>query len=258
MSLCCCDWFTNSSADERQPISTHNPTQQQRYMGGNIYENVPTDDPSFLDTGPASSKRITHGTAASADLLHDQKVTMKLVDIPDMDKLFSDIAETFNEQHEHHLAMTSSIKGLQDVCHCGGSSSLTDCIKKLNPENGDHDVQLQMKGYTFSLCVRDDQDVPERLEQARMQVEKLSRSTKLILATETKLQEMIRSVLQSKSRLVDSLKATQRAYLDQVRVEANLEDNFQKVGLVQQKSKHYQDEAKGVLNEVAKHTGLTL
>ncbi|XP_078510405.1 uncharacterized protein LOC144770051 isoform X2 [Lissotriton helveticus] len=254
----CCDCCTTSSAEERLPISRPNQSHPRRDQGGKIYDNVPTNDASVPVSGPAVSKRTTHAVSDPEDLLKDQKLTMKVVDIADVDKLFSDIADTFNEQRQHHLMMGDSIRELQAVCNCAANSSLKSCIEKLQMDNGDYDVQLQMKGYNFSLHVKNDEDVPENLEQAQVQVEKLSRATKLILANETKLQEMIRSVLHSKSQLSENLKQRQLAYLDQVRVEANLEDNILKVGLVQQKSRQYQEEAKSILKEVAELTGLAL
>ncbi|KAJ1129301.1 hypothetical protein NDU88_007672 [Pleurodeles waltl] len=254
----CCDCCTSSSAEERLPISRPNPSQPRRDLDGKVYENVPTHGDSVPVTGPAVSKRTTHGVSDPEDFLKDQKLIVKLVDIPDVDKLFSDIADTFNEQREHHLSMGESIRELQGVCRCAANSSLKSCIEKLQMDNGDCDVQLQMKGYNFSLHVKNGEDVPENLEQAQVQVEKLSKATRLILANETKLQEMIRSVLHSKSQLSESLKQRQLAYLDQVRVEANLDDNFVKVGLVQQKSRQYLEEAKSILKEVAELSGLTL
>lgn len=223
-----------------------------------MYDNVPTNGDSVPVSGPAVSKRTTHAVPDPEDLLKDQKLTLKVVGIPDVDKLFSDIADTFNEQRKHHLTMGDSIRELQAVCNCAANSSLKSCIEKLQMDNGDYDVQLQTKAYSFSLHVKNDEDVPENLEQAQVQVEKLSKATKLILANETKLHEMIRSVLHSKSQLSENLKQRQLAHLDKVRVKDNLKDNIRKVELVQQKSRQYHEEAKRILNEVAELTGLAL
>lgn len=113
-----------------------------------------------------------------------------------------------------------------------------------------------MEGYTFSL-IAEEKELPDKLEQAQRQVGELNHATKCVIAKEMKLQEMVRSVLQSQSQLVETVKAANPEYLDQVRLEANLRENFQKVNLAKKCSKQYGEDASTVLKKMAQSAGLT-
>lgn len=114
-----------------------------------------------------------------------------------------------------------------------------------------------MEGYRFSL-VAEEKEMPEKLEQAQRQVGELNHATNGVIAVEMKLQEMVRSVLQRQSQLEETVKAANPEYLDQVRLEVNLRENFQKVSLVKDLSKQYGEDASRVLKEMAQLAALTL
>ncbi|XP_029455132.1 uncharacterized protein LOC115090335 isoform X2 [Rhinatrema bivittatum] len=200
-------------------------------------------------------QNLDHG-----DVKKDGEISMRLVNVPTIDKQLSDIADAFNGQREHHLTMEESIRQLKAAYGCASTCSLVGCIEAIKEEHGDWDVKVCMEGYNFSLWIKEEKEdeVPDKLEQAREQVKKMSRATKLIIATETKLQEMMYSVLQNKSQMSERVKQANPEYLDQVRLEGNLEDNFQKLNQVKKLSRLYEEEAKCVLKEVAELAGVSL
>ncbi|XP_019349746.2 uncharacterized protein LOC109284794 [Alligator mississippiensis] len=184
-------------------------------------------------------------------------LAMKVVNVLEIDTLFSDIAETFNKQYGDHSAMEEAIRRLKEASGCAPTSSLTDCIDNIKREHGACNLQVHMDGYSFSLIVKE-KEVPADLEQAQQQVWELNRATKHVIATETKLQEMICSVLQSQSQLAERMKAENPEYLDQVRLDANLRENIQTVSQAKELSKQYGKDASSVLKEMAHLAGLIL
>ncbi|XP_027571516.1 uncharacterized protein LOC113985137 [Pipra filicauda] len=184
-------------------------------------------------------------------------LTMKLVNVQAIDTLFSDIATTFNGQHEAHCAMLRAAKRLREGCGCAPTAALTACMDTLQQEHGGHKVQVLMEGCSFSLAVKE-QEVPEELRRVQQQVEELSRSTKRVLAGRTVLQGMTSSVLQSQAELEERIRAANPEYLDQVRLEGNLRENIQKIGLARELSEHYWEAASCVVREMAQGAGLVL
>ncbi|XP_027547558.1 uncharacterized protein LOC113971636 isoform X2 [Neopelma chrysocephalum] len=182
---------------------------------------------------------------------------MKVVNIQAIDTLFSDIATTFNRQHEAHSAMLRAAKRLREVCGCAPTAALTACMDTLQQEHGAHGVQVIREGFGFSLAVKE-QEVPEELRRVQQQLEALSRSTKGVLAWRTVLQEMTSSVLQGQAELEERIRAANPEYLDQVRLEGNLRENIQKIGLARELSEHYWESASCVLREMAQAAGLVL
>lgn len=61
---------------------------------------------------------------------------MKLVNVPAIDNLFSDIANTFNKQHDDHSAMKKAAQKLKEVSGCAPSASLKACIETVQQEHG--------------------------------------------------------------------------------------------------------------------------
>nr|XP_033817540.1 uncharacterized protein LOC117368221 isoform X2 [Geotrypetes seraphini] len=190
----------------------------------------------------------------------DGEISMRMVNVASIDEQFSDITDIFNKQQEQHAAMKESIQDLKKSYDCTSNCSLAGCMEAVKREHGDQDVKVCMEGYNFSLRVKDEKEdvVPAKLEQAKVYVQKLSRAAKLIISTETKLQEMMYSMLQSKSQLSERVKQENPEYLDQVRLEGNLEENFQKIDQIKKLSKLYEEEAKHVLTEMAKLAGVSL
>ncbi|KAM6050080.1 uncharacterized protein LJ206_017294 isoform 2-T2 [Theristicus caerulescens] len=143
-------------------------------------------------------------------------LTMKLVNVCAIDTQFSDIANTFNKQHDDHSAMMKAAQKLKEVSGCSPTASLTACIETVQQEHGASKVQVHMEGYSFSLIVKE-KKVPDKLKQVQQQVGELSCSTKRVLARKTILQEMIRSMLQSQTHLKERINTANPEYLDQAR-----------------------------------------
>ncbi|XP_006129214.2 uncharacterized protein LOC102460359 isoform X1 [Pelodiscus sinensis] len=224
--FCCCHCFSATSG-EREALTAQCPKQLRRDIGG-------------------------------ADVFSKEgNLTMKLVNVLEIDTLFSDIAETFNKQHGDHWAMKEAIQRLKEDSGCAPTSSLTTCIEHIKQKYGTCKAQVQMEGYTFSL-VAEEKEVPEKLEQAQRQVGELNHATKRVIATEMKLQEMVLSVLQSQKQLEETVKAANPEYLDQVRLNVNLRENFQKVSVAKELAKQYGEDASKVMKEMAQLAGLTL
>ncbi|KAH0629333.1 hypothetical protein JD844_011328 [Phrynosoma platyrhinos] len=180
---------------------------------------------------------------------------MKRVNVPEIDTLFTNIAETFNKQQRDFLALWEAIRGLKKAYSCSPASYLSVCMEKIQQEHSDCSVQVHMEGYRFGLDVRE-KEVPEKLKQAQQQVGKLNHATIGIISSHTKLQEMIHSVLQSQDKLREKVKVTNSEHLDWIRLDGNLTENIEKIRLAEQFSKQYKEEANGVLREMSKSGGL--
>lgn len=114
-----------------------------------------------------------------------------------------------------------------------------------------------MEGYRFWLAARE-KDVPEKLKWAQQQVGELNRATLGVISMETKLREMIHSVVQSQEKLMEKVKVANLEYLDLIRLEGNLRENIQEVCLAEQFSKQYAEEANSVLREMSNSVGFSL
>nr|XP_014344511.1 PREDICTED: uncharacterized protein LOC106703692 [Latimeria chalumnae] len=187
----------------------------------------------------------------------DGKVVAKVVNIPDLDELFSKIADTFNKQQEYYLAMGECTRQLKGSYHCTPSHSLAACLQEMKQEHRGFNIKVQMQGYNFSLGVQPTV-IPDKLEQAQQQVKQLCSATKLVVAIDTKLQEMINAILQNEDNVVERVKAENMSYQDQVRIESNLQGNFQEVKRAKQLSCCYSKEANALLEEVAQLAGVPL
>ncbi|CAM9717609.1 unnamed protein product, partial [Bubo scandiacus] len=62
-------------------------------------------------------------------------LTMKLVNVHAIDTLFSDIANTFNKQHDDHSAMMKAAQKLKEVSGCAPTAGLTACIETVQQEH---------------------------------------------------------------------------------------------------------------------------
>ncbi|KAM4692257.1 uncharacterized protein WCC33_017055 [Rhinophrynus dorsalis] len=191
-------------------------------------------------------------------LNRDDRLVVKHVGVPGIDKNFTDIANFYNEQVEHHETMTQCMSALAEASH--SSPNLTSCIQRLKEEYNDYNIRVQMEGYNFSLLMKTEEDLPEKLEQAQEYMKKLSRATKLLIGNQTRLGEMVFTVLQTqnKNEMIDKIKEFNTGYLDQVRLTENLEENLRKIDQARQLSKEYEEEANNILKEVAEIAGATL
>lgn len=61
---------------------------------------------------------------------------MKLVNVCAVDTRFSDIAKTFNKQHNDHSAMMRAAQKLKEVSGCAPTATLTACIDTIQREHG--------------------------------------------------------------------------------------------------------------------------
>ncbi|XP_063152607.1 uncharacterized protein LOC134492367 [Candoia aspera] len=182
-------------------------------------------------------------------------LTMKRVNVPEIDALFNSIAETFNEQQDDCLTLREAIQNLKNSYGCSPASSLSVCIEKILQEHSAYNVQVCMEGYRFWLDVGM-QEVPEKLKQTQQQVGKLNFATKGIVSTT--IQEMIHSIHQSQDNLMEKVKDSSPEYLDWVRLESNLKENIEKINQAQKFSEQYKEEANCVLMDMAKLANLTL
>lgn len=66
------------------------------------------------------------------------KLVIKRVSVPDFDQRFSDMAETFNKQHEHYETMVRHIKNVRQIYGCNNNNSLAlaECVKNIREEHG--------------------------------------------------------------------------------------------------------------------------
>lgn len=66
------------------------------------------------------------------------KLVMRRVFVPVLDKRFSDMAETFNQQLECHKAMVRHITNIRQTygCNHNDTLALTECVGKIRKEHG--------------------------------------------------------------------------------------------------------------------------
>lgn len=67
------------------------------------------------------------------------RLVMRRVCVPELDKRFSDMAETFNEQQECYEAMIRHIRNVQQTYGCAHSDTLffSECLGKIREEHGE-------------------------------------------------------------------------------------------------------------------------
>ncbi|XP_043941084.1 uncharacterized protein LOC122813039 [Protopterus annectens] len=235
MFPCCCKCFTKTSADaERQPLSA-------RTIGPYSKAAYGTDS---LET--ARDTTVKKG-----------KVNAKLVGVPDIDHLFTDIGDTFNKQHQHCLEISEYIRQVNESYKCPPNSSFSVCLQKIKEKHRDLEINVQMQGYSFMLEVQPE-GAHEKLLHTQQQIKNLSLATKSVLAAGTTLQEMINYVLQKEEELTDRVKKMDLAYQDKVRVESNLKENLQEVRRTKQLSVQYRETANQVLAEMAQLADITI
>ena len=66
------------------------------------------------------------------------RLVMRRVCVPELDQRFSDMAETFNEQHERYEAMVRNIRNLRQSYSCNHNDTLalTECVGMIRDEHG--------------------------------------------------------------------------------------------------------------------------
>lgn len=67
------------------------------------------------------------------------KLVMRRVNVPELDQRFTDVAEIFNEQQEHHEAMLGHIRKLRQSCDSTDvdNPAFAECIGTIRKEQGE-------------------------------------------------------------------------------------------------------------------------
>ncbi|XP_053309446.1 uncharacterized protein LOC128471516 [Spea bombifrons] len=181
------------------------------------------------------------------------KLVLKHVNVPDFDERFSEIADLYNEQMENNEIMSDCALRLKEK---GASTSLAGCVQNLREKNSNCDIGVQMEGYNFSLVATSEEELPETLKEAQELMKKLSRSTKFVIGNQTKLGELVFSLLQRKTQISDEIRQANSAYLDQVRLEDNLKENVHNIEQAKLLSNQYAEDANVILREIAAIAGI--
>ncbi|KAM9296247.1 uncharacterized protein PAF06_017149 [Gastrophryne carolinensis] len=184
-----------------------------------------------------------------------ERLLLKKVNLLEYDEKFSEMCELYNRQVELRSDMLRCLSGLERV---SGSPNLAGCVASLKKRYGRYDPELRMEGYNFSLVVHSAEDIPEGLQEAQNLTKQLSRATKLLLSNQSKLDGMVFSLAQTKSEMESKIKEANTAYLDQIRLVENLEENLKNLQKAKLLSADYREEANGVLREIAAILDLTI
>lgn len=217
-------------------------------------------------TGATSARqtRSTHTDAQGATRIG--KLVMRRVNVPDLDRRFSDMAETFNEQQERYEAMVQHIKRLKQSCDCTQTETLSfaECVDKIRAEqNATYTVSLLMKTYDFSLSVlpvssevkANDKPLPSPLQFAQDMVKGTSDNAKATISKGTTMQEMIGWLLRSQNQMAKQVNGAAVTYQEQGRLAKNLEENLNEVRRAKELSQRYRKQAGEVLSEAAQIAG---
>ncbi|XP_040293708.1 uncharacterized protein LOC121005189 [Bufo bufo] len=184
-----------------------------------------------------------------------EKIVLKYVNVKEYDERFDEIAELYNNQMENYMTMKKSLFELNEV---NNSSNLTDCMEKIKKKYNNYDIQIQMKGYNFTLLVKPTEDIPDNLQESQELMKELSRATKVLISSQTKLGGMVFSMDQIQEEIDKKIKEVNTGYLDQKRLVENLKENMKNIDIVKQWSMEYEEEASEVLKEIAHIAGVTI
>ncbi|XP_032391025.1 uncharacterized protein si:ch73-345f18.3 isoform X2 [Etheostoma spectabile] len=243
--VCCCCFSSENSANERQALLHPRPS----------------------DLNEARSARQSRPTHSGTQIvMRIGRLAMRQVCVPELDQRFSDMAETFNEQHERYEAMVRHISNLRQSCGCNQNDTmaLTECVRMIRAEHeARYRVSLKMKGYDFSLNVvpvgeSDVEPLPPHLSLAQDEVKVTSESAKAIISKGTTLQELIGWLLRSKDQMAEQVKGAAATYQEQGRLSENLEENLKEVRRAKVLSLGYKQQAGEVLTEAAQIAGAYL
>ncbi|XP_007901423.1 uncharacterized protein si:ch73-345f18.3 isoform X2 [Callorhinchus milii] len=124
--------------------------------------------------------------------------------------------------------------------------------------DGGFAVNVEMKGYNFSLSVESTQSIPKQLQQVQQCVKELCASTKSIIAADPKLQEMINSMVQSEEENLERVKLASNTYQDQTRCLSNMRMNFKEIKRAKELSNTYREAAYSVLRDMAQVAGINV
>ncbi|XP_029976800.1 uncharacterized protein LOC115409677 [Salarias fasciatus] len=214
--LCCC--FTRDGhSGERQPLLQPAPCNVS------------------ADAGAASARQTRPTHSDAQDVKRIGKLVMRRVNVPELDRRFSDVAETFNEQQERHEAMVQHIRNLQQSCDCTQKDTLSfaECVEKIRAkQKATYKVSLMIKGYDFSLSVlpissegkSNEQPLPPHLQFAQDAVRGTSENAKATVSKGTTMQELIGWLLRSQDQMAKQVNGAAESYQEQGRLAENLEE----------------------------------
>ncbi|KAK1785519.1 hypothetical protein P4O66_018879 [Electrophorus voltai] len=186
------------------------------------------------------------------------KIVCRHVGVPDIDQRFSDITETFNEQHERYECMKENLSTLRYRYRCPPDSSLSECLKKIMEEHDMHHIKIQIKGCYFSLDVMPVENMPDKLKLTQDGITELSRATTAVESSCTKLQRMIEFYLKDEECLTTRVREAAPTHQEQQRLEGNLQANLREARRAKEFSTRYREEARKLLTEAAQLSGVTL
>ncbi|KAJ7991621.1 hypothetical protein DPEC_G00285800 [Dallia pectoralis] len=242
--FCCCRGGVGTSEDpnERQPLLHPNLTESDK---------------------PESARKARPATRVS----RSGQLVQKRVGVNVLDQRFSDVADTFNQQHESYNVLKERITSLLCTFDCNHDSrlSLNECMRKIKKEYEDsYRVTMVIKGYDFSLSVvplksasEVEEYLPPRLRLAQEELRSISHCAKAISAAGTKLQELIDWLLNMGEQMVEQVREVATTHQERCRLEENLAENIQEVRRARELSLGYRQQAGEVQNEAAQIAGLT-
>ncbi|XP_037331012.1 uncharacterized protein si:ch73-345f18.3 [Pungitius pungitius] len=244
-SLCCCCVSSENSDTERQPLLHPAPSD----LNG---------------AGSARQTRQAHNDAPTVKQMG--RLVMRRLCVPELDQRFSDMAETFNEQHESYEAMVRHIRNLRQSSGCNHDDtlSLAECLDTIRDEHETrYRVSLKMKGYDFTLSVvpvgeGEEEPPPPHLQLAQNEMKGTSECAKATVSKGTTLQELVGWLLRSKDQMAERVKEAAGTYQEQGRLNENLEENLKEVRRAKQLSLGYRNQAGKVLTEAAQLAGTCL
>lgn len=118
-------------------------------------------------------------------------------------------------------------------------------------------IGLEVKGYDFTLVVRSEAEIPDKLKRTLEDFTELSKAAKGVMSVGTKLQEMIDSLLQAEEGITRQVEEAQSIYQERKRLVDNLKENLREAKRAKELSPKYRNEAGDLLKEVAKLSGIT-
>ncbi|TNN85837.1 hypothetical protein EYF80_004084 [Liparis tanakae] len=194
------------------------------------------------------------------------RLVMRRMCVPDLDQRFSDMAETFNEQHEGYEAMVRHISNLSQSCGCppNNTLSLDECVGTIRDEHvTSYRISLKMKGYDFTLNVvpvgeGEEKPLPPHLQLAQDEIKGIYESAKVTISKYTTLQELTGWLLRNKDQMAEQVKGAAVNYQEQGRLNENLEENLKEVSRAKELSLGYKQRAGEVLTDAAQIAGAYL
>ncbi|XP_067268365.1 myosin heavy chain, clone 203 isoform X3 [Chanodichthys erythropterus] len=234
---CCCS--CPSGDDEREPLLQSNRKTR-------------------TESGPAvneiQSARTSH--PANDAVKKTDRFEARRVGVGDLDERFSDVAETYNKQHEDYETMKNKLQTVANRYKCPTNDSLSQCLKKIKEEHANCHIILEVKGYDFTLMVRSEAEIPNDLKRTQENITELSKAAKAVISVATKLQEMIDWLLKAEDTMTKQVEAAESRHQEQKRLVDNLKENLREVRRAKEKSPKYRKEAGNLLNEAAVLSGI--